>query len=101
MAKKSVVNLRITPSADDFVSAGAEPGQRQTDAQASKREGVKLPEEEKLPKGVIKRTDGSWWRRISLYMPYELAEPFLLRCTKEGVELSDAITKLIVDSMNK
>lgn len=80
MAKKPAVQLRKPQAAEAFVSG-------RPNAQTSKRSGAQ--------KSVIARADGRELRRLTVYLPVDLARRLALACAESETAQSDAIAEAV------
>jgi len=111
--KPPSVSLRKPPAAVDldraeaFVRKPGAPGDGETSDQTTKRPNDQtpkhphlppVPEEPKarpLPRGVVARSDGRTLRRMTLYLPDELARRLAVHCAQESHELSAFVSEAV------
>ena len=91
MAKTVPLTLRKPPEAtrvgiDGFVRDGAPRG---LDVQTSERSGVQTS------KAVVTRADGRELRRMTVYLPTELAKQLRLHCAEIDTDVSGLLAELV------
>jgi hypothetical protein len=89
MSKKPALTLRKPPSIDDFV-AGAP---RLSVAQTPERSDAQAP------KSVITRADGRELRKLTVYLPAELAQRVRIHCVTHDIDISAYLARLTTESL--
>jgi hypothetical protein len=92
-AKKPSVKLRPPPAASRL-----EGGDRQRQAAESFVQGKPAP----LGRGrTLYRSDGRALRRLTVYLPAELAHELSVHCARQDVELSAAIARMVAAELER
>ena len=116
MARKPPVSLRKPPAAvdlqkvEEFVRKSEAPAEIKAapeDVQAPETPSVQPPEppavktskrpkvRKKLPKSVVARSDGRTLRRMTVYLPDDLARELAVHCAREDLEISTVVTQAV------
>lgn len=103
MGKKPALSLRKPPAPVDL--SAAERFVRSTDpgggAQTSERSDVQRPVSllpapaPVLSRGVLARKDGRELRRMTLYLPSDLARRLAVYCAEHDIEMSEVVTAAV------
>jgi hypothetical protein len=91
VAKKPVFSLRKPPepAVEAFV-AGERSG-----SQTSKRSNGKTAKGSSVRSSVLQRKDGRSLRRMTVYLPTDLAKRLAVRCAEEDRDISDLISQAV------